>query len=187
LGQLEEAYLTSEDPIRQSGFGGGSERWRREREPILGALRNAGDLLDVCCANGYLLESLRNWGGSRGLEVVPFGIDQGSKLIELARNRLPQFASHFEMANPWDWHPGRRYEYVYALWDCVPEDYLTEFAGRLMARCVAPGGRLILGAYGIVSRHQQPFNVETFLRVAGYCVSGTACGGRASGCPIRLD
>ncbi len=62
VGQLEEAYLTSEDPMRQLGFGGGAERWRREREPI-----------------------------------VPFGIDQGSKLIELARKRLPQFAGHFEV------------------------------------------------------------------------------------------
>jgi SAM-dependent methyltransferase len=177
LRQLEEMYLTSEDPLRQSGFSGGAERWRREREPILEAFQNGGDLLDSCCANGYLLESLRNWGRTRGLEITPFGIDQGSKLIELARKRLSQFADHFDVANAWDWRPARRYDHVYALWDCVPEDYLTEFVGRLMARCVAPGGRLILGAYGSLSRHEQPFDVEAFLRSAGYCVSGTACAG----------
>ncbi|MBN2310458.1 MAG: hypothetical protein JXR94_15905, partial [Candidatus Hydrogenedentes bacterium] len=26
---LEDSYLSSDDPIRQSGFGGGPERWRR--------------------------------------------------------------------------------------------------------------------------------------------------------------
>ncbi len=95
LRQLEQVYLTSEDPIRQSGFGGGAERWRREREPILEAFQKGGDVLDTCCANGYLLESLRNWGRVRGLEIIPFGIDQGAKLIELARKRFPQFADHF--------------------------------------------------------------------------------------------
>jgi hypothetical protein len=177
LRQLEDVYLSSEDPIRQSGFGGGAERWRREREPLLEAFRNGGDLLDTCCANGYLLESLRNWGRLGGLEITPFGIDLSAKLIALARRRLPQFADHFHVANAWDWHPRRRYEYVYALWDCVPEDYLTEFVRRLITRCVAPAGRLILGAYGSLSRNRQPFDLETFLRSAGYQVCGAAWGG----------
>jgi SAM-dependent methyltransferase len=177
LRQLEEAYLMSDDPIRQSGFAGGPERWRREREPILEAFQEGGDLLDACCANGYLLECLMHWGKARGLEITPFGIDQGSRLIELARRRLPRFADHFQIANAWDWHPPRRYRYVYTLWDCVPEGYLTEFVRRLAARFVAPGGRLILGAYGSLSRNQQPFDVEMFLSSAGYQVSGTASGG----------
>ncbi len=60
---LEEAYLRSDDPIRQSGFGGGAERWRAERGPILEAVEGDGDLLDIGCANGYLLECLVAWGG----------------------------------------------------------------------------------------------------------------------------
>ncbi len=165
LRQLEETYLTSDDPLRQSGFGGGSQRWRREREPILEAVEAGGALLDTCCANGFLLESLVNWGQLRGFEITPFGIDQGLKLIQLAQKRFPDCADHFHAANAWDWRPVRRYEYVFALSDCVPRDYLTEFVRRLIARCVAPGGRLILGAYGSLSRNQQPFDVETFLRL----------------------
>jgi SAM-dependent methyltransferase len=177
LRQLEQTYLTSADPKRQSGFAGGSERWRREREPILEAFQEGGNLLDACCANGYLLECLVEWGKARGLEITPFGIDQGAQLIELARRRLPRFAHHFQAANAWDWHPPRRHRYVYALWDCVPEAYLTEFVRRLLARLVAPGGRLILGAYGSLSRNAQPFDVEMFLSSAGYRVSGAARGG----------
>ena len=178
LHRLEEAYLMSDNPIRQSGFSGGDERWRREREPILEALREpGGDFLDVCCANGYLLECLVKWAHDRGLDVVPFGIDQGSRLIEVARKRVPHFAGHFRVANAWDWKPPRRYRYVYALWDCVPEEYLPEFIHRLIDRYVQKGGRLILGAYGSLSRQQQPFDLEKSLRSAGYRLSGTAWAG----------
>jgi SAM-dependent methyltransferase len=177
LRHLEDTYLMSDDPIRQSGFSGGAERWRREREPLLKALREpGGDVLDVCCANGYLLECLVEWGRDRSLDIVPFGIDQGSKLIEVARRRLPQFAGDFRVANAWDWKPPRQYQYVYALWDCVPEEYLAEFVLRLIDRYVEKGGRLILGAYGSLSRDQPPFDLETFLRSAGYQLSGSSSG-----------
>lgn len=164
----------TDGPIRQSGFSGGDERWRREREPLLEAISGNGDLLDACCANGYLLECLTNWGKARGLDIRPFGIDQGARLIELARKRMPQFADHFEVGNAWDWHPPRRYQHVFALWDCVPESFVAEFVHRLTMRFVAQRGRLILGAYGSHSRHEQPFNVANFLISQGYRVSGTA-------------
>jgi hypothetical protein len=58
LEALEASYLAETDPTRQSGFGGGADRWQRERAPILNAIDESGDLLDMGCANGYLLESL---------------------------------------------------------------------------------------------------------------------------------
>lgn len=178
LHHLEDLYLTSDDPIRQSGFGGGEERWRREREPILDAVSHpGGEIIDVCCANGYLLECLVEWGQDRGLNMTPFGIDIGARLVAVARKRLPQFAGNLCVANAWDWMPPRPYQYVYALWDCVPEGYLPEFIHRLMCRYVAIRGRLILGAYGSLSRHEPPFDLETFLRSIGYRVSGTAWSG----------
>ena len=67
LEALESSYLSDDDPIRQSGFGGGPERWRSEREPILEAIEGNGDILDIGCANGYLLECLMIWGRERGL------------------------------------------------------------------------------------------------------------------------
>jgi len=178
LRQLEETYVRSADPVRQSGFSGGAERWRRDREPILQALcEPGGDLLDVCCANGYLLESLVEWGRGRNLHITPFGIDQGSRLIEIARTRLPRYARNFHVGNAWDWTPSRRYRYVYALWDCVPEEYLAEFIDRAIRRYVEPQGRLVLGAYGSTSSGQAPFDLDVFLRSAGYQVKGTASAG----------
>jgi len=177
LKSLEGAYLTETDPIRQSGFSGGPDRWRTEREPILNAVDCDGDFLDIGCANGYLLECLVAWGRERGINLMPHGIDQGSRLIELAKKRFPELQSNFHAANAWDWVPPRRYRYVYTLYDCVPQDYLGEYVHRVLVRMVAYDGRLIIGAYGSRSRGLPPFEVDDFLRSEGFAVAGTAMGG----------
>jgi SAM-dependent methyltransferase len=174
---LEEGYLRHEDPIRQSGFGGGPDRWRSERGPILEAINRDGDLLDVGCANGYLLECLVAWARERDRALVPYGVDFSEKFIELARKRLPAYTAHFWVANAWYWTPPRRFRFVYALLDSVPNDLMGALAGRLLERCVEPGGRLILGHYGSRSRNEPPLDVATILTSAGLRVDGTAQGG----------
>ncbi len=148
LEELEESYLTADDPIRQSGYGGGEVRWREERELILEAVDRDGDFLDIGCANGYLLECLVGWAREKGIELMPYGADIGARLIELAKRRLPQYAAHFWTANAWSWRPPRKFRYVYTLCDCVPEDRLGQCMERLLERCVEEGGLLIVGSYG---------------------------------------
>jgi len=140
LGALEASYLERTDPIGQSGFGG-AERWRAEREPILEAITEDGDLLDVGCANGYLLECLVAWGRERGLTLTPYGVDQGARLIALARERQPRWAGHFFVGNAWDWHPPRRFRSVYALLDLVPPDYGARFLWTEKGRLEDATGR----------------------------------------------
>jgi SAM-dependent methyltransferase len=177
LDELERSYLKESDPIRASGFGGGPERWRAEREPLLDGVGRDGDILDVGCANGYLLECVVRWGRERGLELVPHGVDRSEALVELARERLPDFAGNLHIGNSWTWVPPRRYDFVYAVYDCVPEDYLGDYVRRLLDRTVADGGRLILGAYGSRSRGLDPFDLAGFLRSEGHVVSGESNGG----------
>ena len=177
LKSLEAAYLKEDDPIRQSGFSGGAVRWRAERSPILEAISTDGDLLDIGCANGYLLKCLMKWGSERGLRLTPHGIDQGGRLIELAKGRLPEYADNFHVGNAWDWRPRREYQYVYMLYDCLPLDYLAEGVGRLIEHVAAPQGRLIIGAYGSKSDTIPPFDIGDFLQEAGFTVSGRAEGG----------
>ena len=183
LDVLENAYLSESDPIRGSGFAGGPERWRREREPLLDAVGGDGDLLDVGCANGYLLECLVEWARERGCELVPYGVDNGARLIERARTRLPHWASHFYVGNAWDWRPPRRFHYVYTLYDCVPQSHLDRYLRRLANDVVAPAGRLIVGAYGSRSRGHAPFDVRGGLERAGFRVDGESSGGEP---PIAL-
>jgi SAM-dependent methyltransferase len=177
LQSLEESYLNEKDPIRQSGYGGGAERWRAEREPVLEAIESDGDFLDIGCANGFLLESLIHWGRERGINLTPYGLDLGAGLIELARARLPEYKGNFYVGNAWNWIPPRKYQYVYSLYDCVPEDFLKEYVCRLLDRVVAHGGRLILGAYGSRSQRIPPFNIAEFLKSKKCPVSGTASSG----------
>jgi hypothetical protein len=177
LKALEKSYLAETNPILQSGFAGGQKRWREERKPILEAVDTDGELLDIGCANGYLLECLIGWSGERGISLIPYGLDQGAKLIELARKRFPEYRDDFFMGNAWDWIPPGKFRYVYTLHDCVPLDFLEEYIHRILARMVCQGGRLIIGAYGSRSQNIPPFDIEGFLRSAGFSPMGKTTGG----------
>jgi hypothetical protein len=177
LRELEASYLRETDPIRQSGFGGGHERWRAERELILDAVPEDGDFLDVGCANGYLLECLVAWGRQRHVRLTPYGVDVGAQLIALAKRRLSQYAAHFWVANAWEWTPPRRFRYVYSLYDCVPDDLLPEYIRRLVTWYVEPGGMLIMGAYGSNSKQEAARDMAKDIATAGLRVAGSSSRG----------
>jgi len=177
LQQLQEAYLSHSDPIKQSGFHGGEARWRSEREVILKAVDKDGDFLDVGCANGYLLECLVDWADEKGITIRPFGVDQGANLIALAQKRFPNHESQFWVGNAWDWIPPRKFHYVYTLADNVPEALINDYLLRLMQHYVTTDGILIVGAYGSNSKKQPAVNVADSLTDAGLHVDGQAtCG-----------
>ena len=180
LRKLEDSYLVEEDPIRQSGFGGGEERWKNERELILNAVDGDGDFLDVGCANGYLLQCLMEWAKEKGIKLTPYGVDQGARLIELAKKRLPEYASHFWVANAWDWIPPRKFKYVYSLYDCVPEPFLLQYIEKLLQRYIEKPGTLIIGAYGSNSQNRPAFDVAEFLEKTGFIIADASCCGELS-------
>jgi hypothetical protein len=124
-----------------------------------------------------LLESLSAWARERHIALTPYGVDQGAQLIALARARYPGFASHFFVGNAWSWQPPRSFLYVYTLYDVVPPGYLAAYIRRLLRHVVAPGGRLIVGAYGSRSRQRAPFPIGAFLSAHGFVVAGTTVGG----------
>jgi SAM-dependent methyltransferase len=175
---LESSYLETGDPIRQSGFGGGAQRWRAEREPILEAVVDDSDFLDIGCANGYLLECLVAWAAERGVRLTPHGLDLGPRLVAEAKRRLPAFAGNIQVGNAWDRRPERRFRYVYTLSDCVPPDLLRQYVERLRERVVEPSGRLIVGSYGSRSRETAPLPVAETLESFGLRVAGRAVGGK---------
>jgi len=177
IGSLEGAYLASDDPIEQSGFHGGPERWRSEREPILNAVDGDGSFLDAGCANGYLLECLIRWARDRGVTLEPYGVDIGPRLIAEAKRRLNAFADNFWVANAWDWRAPRRFRYVYTLNDCVPPQLLRAYVLHLLDSVVEPGGRLIVGSYGSRSRGEPPLEIAEALASFGLDVTGRAYGG----------
>ncbi len=174
---LESAYLANNDPIRQSGFGGGAKRWRAERSPLLEAIDADGDFLDLGCANAYLLESVVGWAQERGLTLNPHGVDLNPLLVKEAIRRFPDKAHHFWVANAWKWLPSKRFRWVYAIWDLVPIEMLPVLARHLLHYAVTDDGALIFGAYGSKSANSPSVDIARVLREGGLPVSGEASGG----------
>ncbi|MCP4007063.1 MAG: methyltransferase domain-containing protein [bacterium] len=170
---ITERYLHNDDPYLQFGFGGGAERWRNERRPILEAVDRDGTILDLGCANGFLLECLVSWANEDGFQLIPYGVDQSAALIELARKRLPRFQKHLFNANVWSWIPPRRFDFVYTLADVVPEEFLGPYLRRLRTDFLEPSGRLIIGSYGSDSRGVPPLPLETLLPQYGLSPIGS--------------
>jgi SAM-dependent methyltransferase len=167
-------YLASDDPWRQSGWGSTPERWRLAREVILSAVERSGSFLDIGCANGLLLECLIAWAKERGVAIEPHGIDLVPELIDLARNRMPAYASNFATANAFRWRPPRRYDYVHLLLESAPPSRHREYLGRVLDSAVARGGRLIVSNYGSRSKSESPIDVARYLCGLGFAVAGSA-------------
>jgi len=79
-----EFYLA--DPgnqYQQSGRSSEARRWEETRRLFVRALHRDGDLLDVGCANGLLLETLIVWAREEGFVIRPHGIDLVPELVEV--------------------------------------------------------------------------------------------------------
>ena len=128
------------------------ETWRRARSFIASEIHRPGAVLDIGCANGFLLRCLQEWSDHA---LTPFGIDssagrardiarffpsQQDQFARLPAERLDEIASHGL--------PGK-YDFIYwAVWD----NYRFDRQDRidLLKRAyenVNDDGRLILGFY----------------------------------------
>lgn len=144
---LGDAYLAASDPRAQSGKSGDEVDWRWSRELILDALpegTRSAHVLDVGCANGYLMESLERWGKERSLQVEPHGLDISPRLAAFAQRRLPAWADRIEVGNVLEHAPKRRYQLVATGLDYVPPARRRESIERLFRDYLVPGGRVVL-------------------------------------------
>ncbi len=95
-------------------------------------------------------------------------------LVERARERFPEHAGNFVVANAFDWQPERRYQYVHTLLEYVPKEHQPAYLQRLLDEVVAPGGRLIVSSYGSRSDEQRPIDIDFHLQMLGFRTTG--CG-----------
>lgn len=170
--EIARYYLADRsNPYRQSGRTSGAERWRETRYCIVEALDRDGDLLDVGCANGLLLESLIGWAAERGITIRPHGLDFVPELIALARQRLARYnGASFEVANAFYWMPTRQFDFVRTNLEYVqPADWPEYLARQYSA--VKEGGRLILCHY---REPHDAVDVAALLKRLGYQARGRA-------------
>jgi SAM-dependent methyltransferase len=174
-GLLQSAYLAAPDPAAQSGKSGGLAAWEPARRPIAAAIHRDGTFLDVGCANGLLLESLARWAAEAGHHLEPYGLDLSAALARLARRRLPQWAERIWTGNAMTWRPPRTFDFVRTELGYVPPGRERDLVRRLLARAVAPGGRLLVCSYGSARRaapRVQP--IDAMLAGWGFDVLGQA-------------
>jgi trans-aconitate methyltransferase len=103
-------------------------------------------VLDVGCANGYLMESLERWGRARGMTLSVFGLDISPRLVALARERLPHWADRIAIGNVMTWNPPRRFDVVHTGLDYVPPSRRRDLVERILGLFLVSGGRLVLRA-----------------------------------------
>jgi SAM-dependent methyltransferase len=123
---IEDSHVTGGDPQ------GLLEHWIENRQPIVRAIKKPGTLLDIGCANGFLLTCLQFWSEH---QITPYGIDIDKISILAARALLPEYANHFATLywNVWD-----GLDFVDPLYKRYAENAFA---------AVRDGGRVILGFY----------------------------------------
>lgn len=146
--KLEQAYLQHNEPWKQSGFLGTEERWVSLRQPVADCIDKSGTFLDIGCANGFLLECCIRWTEERGIKIDPYGLDISPQLIELARQRLPQFRDHFFVGNAMTWQPPRKFDFVRTELVYVPAEYEKQYIEFILENHLEPGGKLLIANYG---------------------------------------
>jgi hypothetical protein len=164
---LTAAYLSRDDPRAQSGHSGDESRWEAARRPMLAAVDADGDLLDVGCANGYLMESVRRWAAADGFAVEPYGLDISTGLAELARTRLPQWADRIWVGNALHWQPPRRFDYVRTGLEYVPTGRVVDLVAHLLEAAVRR--KLIIGVMN--EAKDRPWRAQRLVD-AGYVIAG---------------
>jgi SAM-dependent methyltransferase len=144
---LETAYISHEEPWRQSGMSGPEDRWTSLRKPVADCIEHSGSFLDIGCANGYLLECVLKWTSERGLSVEPYGLDLSERLVGMARERLPRYAGNFYVGNAFTWAPPRRFDYVRTELVYVPSELEGEYIRFLLDNHLGESGRLLIANY----------------------------------------
>jgi SAM-dependent methyltransferase len=127
---------------------GPDERWISLRKPVADCIDRSGSLLDIGCANGYLLECCLKWTADRGINVEPYGLDISEKLVALARNRLPEYANNIFIGNAMTWLPPRRFDFVRTELVYVPAEYEKQYIEFILENHLNPGGKLLIANYG---------------------------------------
>lgn len=139
--------------LNGSGVDGPSfDAWKQARSFIASAIHRPGTLLDIGCANGFLLRCLAEWSNH---QLTPFGFDASAGRVRDTARFFPAQSERFarlpvERLAEIDAHGlPKAYDFVYwAVWD----NYRFDRPERidLLERAiesVRDDGRLILGFY----------------------------------------
>lgn len=136
---ISGSYLSSDHPV---------EAWERGRCFIASTINHDGTILDIGCANGFLLKSLQAWCS---YTLDPYGIDANDDDISKAKELFPDLTDHFITAQlhiflkNYPSHFPQKFDFIYwAVW--TNYDLTKEEIHEVLTH-INENGRLILGFY----------------------------------------
>jgi SAM-dependent methyltransferase len=167
---IRPAYLAADNPYAQAGHSGDAASWQSSRGFIAEALHASGSFLDVGCASGILMESVQHWGAEKNLTIAPYGLDIIPELVQLARQRLPQWADRIYVGNIRTWLPPReRFSFVLIRPEYAPETRRIDMIRHVLSEVLHPAGRLIIFAG---TEEKECRSIEETVADSGFTVSG---------------
>jgi len=154
-------------------------KWENARSFIAKAIHKDGTILDIGCANGFLLMCLQEWSGYK---LNPYGIDISKRNIGMVRDlfhRIPNHFASFSVTNIAFPFLGRliwkhslklpqKFDFIYwNVWDNWTFEKPNQVAPvSSLLNMLNVGGRLILGFYD-EKRENNLSRIET-LKTKGY-------------------
>jgi SAM-dependent methyltransferase len=94
------------------------------------------------------------------------------KLVDLARERMPQWSDRFFVGDALTWSPPMLFDFVRTELVYVLDDDRPRYVKQLMTNVVAPGGRLIVCSYGSARRPEPRVEpIAEMLRGWGYDIT----------------
>lgn len=137
---LKDCYFSADEPIK---------KWEIARKFISDIVTSNGTILDIGCANGFLLKSLQSWTGH---DLIPFGVDILEKNIINAKNLFPDHQNNFVTLSYEDFtsnYPKSFPEvFGYICWSFWDDSHLiTKNEIDFLLSHIEDGGKLIITFY----------------------------------------
>lgn len=119
-----------------------TQAWQMNIDAFKEALSESaplGSVLELACGTGIWTDYL----ASRSTKV--HAIDASLEMLKIAQQRVPTENVHFEMADLFEWQPGKAYDTIFfSFWlSHVPDEKLESFF-KMVNMGLKPNGRLII-------------------------------------------
>lgn len=136
---IEDCYFSGSDPVR---------KWEEARKLVALPFDKEGSVLDIGCANGFLLKSIEHWSNKK---LNCYGIDLVESNIVNAKILFPDTTDHFETKSFEEFltnYPSNFPEaFDYIIWAVWVNHEVQKTEIEYMLKHLRDNGKLILAFY----------------------------------------